>query len=113
MPKEQAGASGFQMQDPPDETIADAQSLSRIDFGTFVLSLSTSAMMHMRAIPDAEQAEAPENIPKPNLALASQTIAILEMIEEKTKGNLEPQEAELLVNVLHEVRMRFVEARKT
>ena len=89
MSKEQSGPSGFQMQDEPK-----IESAARIDFATFVLSLSTSTMMHMRVVPEGAE-EPPGDGPEPNLELARQTIDILDMIEEKTRGNLSYSEREL------------------
>ena len=106
MSKEQSGPSGFQMQDE-----LKTESAARIDFTTFVLSLSTSAMMHLRVVPEGAE-EPPGDGPEPNLELAHQTIDILEMIEEKTRGNLSDPERQLLGNLLHELRMHFLEAKK-
>jgi hypothetical protein len=83
-------------------------SLPKIDFSTFVISLGTSALFHMGVVGEAEDGERP---PK-NLVLARQTIDTLEMLAEKTRGNLGEQEAKLLESLLYELRMRFVEARK-
>ena len=44
------------------------------------------------------------------LALARQTIDTLEMLEAKTRGNLDSEEAKLLESLLYELRMRYVEA---
>ena len=80
---------------------------SAIDFSTFVLSLTGSAMVHLGAVPDptGERHE-------PNLELARQTIDILSMLRTKTQGNLDGREAELLDRVLHDIRLAYVEATK-
>ena len=82
--------------------------MPKIDFSTFVISLGTSALYHMGIVSDPEQGEAP----KKNLALARQTIDTLEMLSEKTRGNLVEQEAKLIDSLLFELRMRFVEVGK-
>jgi hypothetical protein len=82
--------------------------LPQIDFSTFILSLSTSALYQMGLVPDPEGVKAAE----PNRALAQHTIATLEMLQEKTRGNLDPQESKLFENLLYELRMRFVEIAK-
>lgn len=79
--------------------------LPKIDFATFVLSLFTSALYQLGLAPDASGEKAPE----PNLLLARETIDTLELLETKTRGNLDPEEASLLENALFELRMRFVE----
>lgn len=80
--------------------------LPRIDFSTFALSLSTSALFHMGLVEDPETGEPSER----NLPLARQTIDTLELLEEKTRGNLTEDEARLLESLLYELRMRFVES---
>ncbi len=80
--------------------------LPKIDFATFVLSLFTSALYQMGLAPDPASGE---KVPEPNLLLARQTIDTLELLETKTRGNLDPEEASLLENALFELRMRFVE----
>jgi len=79
--------------------------LAALDFSTFVLSLATSAFHHLRLVPDPETGALPEL----NLPLARQTIDTLEMLQEKTRGNLDEEERKLLESLLYEVRMRFVE----
>ncbi len=79
--------------------------LPAIDFSTFILSLSTSALYQLGLAPDPETGETAE----PNRLIARQTIDTLEMLREKTRGNLEPDEAKLVESLLYELRMRFVE----
>ncbi len=105
MTEKQGGPSGFKM-DEGGESRETA--FPDMTFSTLVLSLSTSAMVHLGASPEPQSGGAPEV----NLPLARQTIDILEMLAEKTAGNLEPDEQSLLESVLHEVHMRFLEARK-
>ncbi len=75
-----------------------------IDFNTFLLSLSTSALMHLGAIPDADA--------EVNLPLARQTIDCIVLLEEKTRGNLTGEEERLLSEILYDLRMRFLTASK-
>jgi hypothetical protein len=96
--------------------------LPGVDFATFALSLGTSALYHMGLVGDPESGEraaelvgdpeSGERAAEPNLPLASQTIDTLAMLETKTRGNLDPEEARLLEGLLYELRMRFVEAGK-
>lgn len=73
------------------------------DFVTFVLSLSTSAMLSLGALPRPETGK-----PAPDLALARQTIDILAMLQEKTRGNLTGEEERILDSVLYDLRMSYV-----
>jgi len=100
------------MTEPPKSEGAPPEgggaALPQIDFSTFVLSLSTSAFYHLGLVPDPETGKPAE----PNLALARQTIDTLEVLQVKTRGNLDAQEAHLLESLLYELRLRFVGAPK-
>jgi len=85
---------------------ASADDLPRIDFSTFVLSLATSALYHLGLVEDPGTGERVE----PNLPLARQTVDTLELLQEKTRGNLDEDEVKLLQSLLTELRMRCVEA---
>ena len=102
MTTDEPKGGGFTVSDPEP----DPEGLPRIDFTTFVLSLATSGMVHMglAELPESEKVEA-------NLALARQTIDTLEMLQAKTQGNLEKEEAQLLQSILYELRMGFVKAK--
>ena len=87
--------------------MTEADALPSIDFATFILSLSHSALMHLGEAPDPET-----NAVQANLPLAKQDIDLLGLLEEKTKGNLTGDEERLLAQVLFDLRMRFVERTK-
>jgi len=78
-----------------------------VTLSTFIFSLSTSALLHLGEIPDPNT-----NQTVMNLGLAKQTIDIIGMLKEKTKGNLEEDESKLLENLLYELRMKYVAASK-
>jgi hypothetical protein len=79
-----------------------------IDFYTFVLSLGSSAFVHLGDAPHPETGAPAE----PDLLLAHQTIDILAMLRDKTKGNLTPEEEKFLDALLTDLRIRFVEKSK-
>jgi hypothetical protein len=81
--------------------------LPSIDFPTFVLSLSHSALMHLGEAPHPDDGRVERNLP-----LAKQNIDLLGLLEEKTKGNLTGDEERLLSQVLFDVRMRYLELAK-
>lgn len=83
------------------------ESLPSIDFATFVLSLSHSALMHLGEAPNPETGKLEKS-----LSLARQTIDLIAMLEEKTKGNLTGDEERLLGQILYDLRMRYVELSK-
>lgn len=74
-----------------------------VNFTNFVVSLSTSALFHFGDFPEYEGGKAEKNLPA-----AKQTIDILDMIHEKTKGNLDKNEANVIQSVLYELKMRYV-----
>ena len=84
------------------------RSLPEVDFGAFVISLGTSALYHMGMVPDPETGEPAE----PNFPVARQTIDTVEMLQNKTQGNLSEEEANLIKNLLTELRMHYLEAVK-
>jgi Domain of unknown function (DUF1844) len=86
---------------------AAEDALPSIDFATFVLSLSHSALMHLGEAPHPETKQVDKS-----LILARQTIDLLGLLEEKTKGNLTGDEERLLTQILFDLRMRYVEVSK-
>jgi hypothetical protein len=91
-----------------DETTQkEPGSLPQIDFGMFVMSLASSVLVHLGEIEHPESGK-----PDPNVPLAKQTIDILGMLREKTRGNLTQEEAQLLDNLLYDLRMKYVDAKK-
>jgi hypothetical protein len=99
---------GFTMNDSADESESGRD--AAIDFSTFVLSLGTTALYQLGEIGDSESGAA-QSV-EPNLAIARQTIDTLEILKEKTRGNLTDTESKLLESILYELHMRFVEANK-
>lgn len=85
----------------------DPKTPGPIDFYTFVLSLASSAFVHLGDAPHPETGAPVE----PDLALAQQSIDILAMLREKTKGNLTSEEEKFLENLLTDLRLRFVTRR--
>ena len=85
-------------------TSSKPDELLKIDFATFVLSLSTSALYQMGMVPGPDG----DKLEEPNKVIAQQTIDTLEMLQEKTRGNLDEEEAKLLESLLYELRMHFV-----
>lgn len=115
--EEREDASGAASSQPEAQPAAEAAQpaaeeakLSEIDFSTLVHSFAISALYHMGAAPPTP--EAADAVPEINLPLARQNIDILEVLEQKTRGNLSAEEHQLLEGVLYEVRMHFVEASK-
>jgi hypothetical protein len=64
----------------------------KIDLTTIFLSISQAAMQSK------------------DLEMAKHNIDLLELLEEKTKGNLSSEETQLLTHLLFQVRMHYVQA---
>jgi len=75
-----------------------------ITFATFVVGLSTQALVHLGELPDPHT-----NQPAADLPAAQQLIDIIAMLENKTRGNLDHDEQTMLEAILFELRMKYVE----
>jgi Domain of unknown function (DUF1844) len=82
--------------------MSDSEPLS---FTAFVVSLATTAAIHLGDLADPAAGGKPEV----NLPGAAQMIEILSLLEQKTRGNLTAEERQVLEQVLYELRLRFVE----
>jgi hypothetical protein len=91
----------------PSAAEAAQEPLPEINFSTFIISLSTQALMHLGEIPDPLSGKVTKDI-----AVAKQMIDIIGMLKEKTKGNLNPGEDQLTEEILFDLRMKYVEAVK-
>lgn len=95
--------------EPTDSSIepteGDTEDITPMSFGIFVLSLNTSALIHL-----GQGSAAPEGPSPTNLPLARQSIDILGLVEEKTRGNLTGEEERLLNEILFDLRMRYARA---
>jgi hypothetical protein len=95
------------VEETPGAPATDATAGPPVDFHTFVLSLGSSALMHLGELerPGAASTEK-------DLTLAKHTIDILAMLQQKTRGNLSPAEDKLIESLLYELRLRYVDALK-
>jgi hypothetical protein len=88
--------------------VSESSDRPPVSFVAFVLSLASNAAVHFGDLPDPMTNERRA----PDLEAAAQLIEIIAMLEEKTRGNLSAEERQLTEQVLFELRMRFVEAKK-
>jgi hypothetical protein len=93
---------------PAEEPAPPAPETGVFDFAMLVQSIAITALHHLGIVPSPGTGEQGE----PNLPLARQNIEILELLETKTRGNLDADESHLLSSLLYEVRMHYVEASK-
>jgi hypothetical protein len=106
-------SQGFTMSEPSKGSESQSQTetpqepLPEINFSTFIISLSTQALMHLGEIANPLSGKSEMDVP-----VAKQMIDILGMLQEKTRGNLDAGEARLLEDLLFDLRMKYVEAVK-
>ena len=74
---------------------------SEVDFSGLILGFCSAALSYLGF--------GPEQVNR-NLLLARQNIEIIELLANKTKGNLTPEEEKLIQEVLHDLRLKFVDA---
>lgn len=93
---------------PGPEPEDRGEELPSINFSTFIISLSTQALMHLGEMINPVTGKVEKDV-----AVAKQTIDIIGMLGEKSKGNLDETEEQLVQEVLYNLRMKYVEAVRT
>ena len=106
-PKEKAESTQSNEAGAEGASAAHQETLPEINFSTFVISLSTQALMHLGEIANPISGKVDADVPA-----AKQMIDLLGMIKEKTRGNLNANEDRLMQDILFDLRMKYVEAVK-
>ena len=75
----------------------------QVDFSTFIMSLTSSAFYHLGDMADPTTGKKEVNLPA-----VQQTIDMLIMLREKTKGNLKEDENKLLEQLIYELQVKYV-----
>jgi len=75
----------------------------QIDFSAFIMSLTSSAFYHLGDMPDPSTGKTETNLPA-----VQQTIDMLIMLREKTKGNLKEDEIKLIEQLIYELQVKYV-----
>lgn len=75
-----------------------------VDFSTFILSFASTALIQLGAAPHPDSGRT-EAAPE----LARETIDLLGMLREKTRGNLTDEETKLFDALLYDLRMKYVQ----
>ena len=100
--KEEAG-----VKEKVEEKRTEETPFPEINFSTFIFSLNTSALLHLGEIPDPATGKQQQD-----LTMAKQTIDLIAMLQEKTKGNLAPDEENLVKHILYDLRLLYVQKAK-
>jgi len=96
---------GGRIEEPSKEDMKQEVPLPEISFINLIFSLSTSVLIQLGEIQDPVTQQLAKNLP-----LGKQTIDLIGMLKEKTKGNLTSDEEKVLENILYDLRMRYVKA---
>jgi len=104
----EAAAKASGPSDPPKPVSSESDSAQQapafpVTFSSFVISLGSSSLMLMGETLDPQQQAVPVNLPQ-----AKEIIDLLSVLEEKTKGNLMPEEQTVLRDMLYALRMKYV-----
>src|SRR4051812_2422497 len=86
--------------------MADEKKGPSLDFNALVLSLGSSVIVHLGEAPDPTSGQKHD---KPDFPMAQQSIDLLAMLQEKTRGNLTQDESRFLDNMLFDLRMLYVQ----
>ncbi len=92
-------------QEPPKSS-EKATPMPPVDFSSFVVTLANSALIQLGFI-KLQEGESHKDLPG-----AKQTIDLISLLQEKTRGNLTTEEEKIITDVLFQLRMAFVEASK-
>lgn len=104
--EEKVSSGEERREEPVKEEVPEAEGpLPEINFTSLILSLSTSALIQLGEVEDPFTQKQSKNLPS-----AKQTIDLIGMLKEKTKGNLTPEEEKMIEQILFDLRMRYVKA---
>ncbi|MCR5813343.1 MAG: DUF1844 domain-containing protein [Desulfovibrio sp.] len=78
-------------------------SMPKVTFSTFILSMASSALVQLGEVPDPAGGGT-----KPDKLMAKHSIDLLDMLKEKTRGNLDGAEQQMLDSMLFELKMKYV-----
>jgi hypothetical protein len=74
-----------------------------LTFSSFVIGIASQAFVFLGAMPDPQAGNVRKDLPQ-----AKAMIDILNMLVEKTAGNLDEHEARMMEEMLYELRMHYV-----
>ena len=96
------------MEGKAGETFTMQQSGAQLTFSAFVLGLASSALIHLGVHQNPDTGKTTVD-----LMQARESIDVLALLREKTRGNLSAEEEQLFSSVLSDLRLRFVEKSNT
>lgn len=90
-------------EEPPKTSGQRASGPVEITLSTFLMSLSTQALMLLGEIPNPISGETEKDLDG-----VAELISVISMLQEKTRGNLDEGETKLIEQILYDLRMRYV-----
>lgn len=90
------------MSENENKTSESINELEQASISSLILSISSSAVIHLGLDPDSKE--------KKDMRIAEFNIEMLEVLKEKTKGNLKDTEANLIDKCLQDLKMHFISA---
>ena len=102
--KEESAPESTPEEDVSVEDKAGEEQLPTPDFSSFIFSISTTVLMDLGEIEHPIDKEK-----KVNIKMAKHSIDVLDMIKDKTKGNLSEQEGALIENIVTDLKLRYCE----
>jgi len=78
-----------------------------IDFSSLVLPFFTQALIEL-----GQKNDPKDKKEKKNFDLAKRLIDLLDLLKERTKGNLKPEEEKFLNSCLHQLKIAYMEKAK-
>ncbi|WAC07501.1 MAG: DUF1844 domain-containing protein [Thermodesulfobacteriota bacterium] len=101
--KKEAPVGSEPSREKQENKLFEGTPLPDIDFSTFIFSLSSNVILHLGLMENPYTKTIDKNFP-----LAKQTIDIISMLKDKTKGNLSDEEENLITHLLTELRFKYV-----
>ena len=89
--------------DSSQSTEQERPQLPPVDFSAFIAELGTTAFAYLGGLQNPETQEV-----FVDLEMAKRTIDTIDLLKEKTKGNLTAPESNLLDNTLYNLRMTYI-----
>ena len=77
--------------------------MPEVTFSTFILSMASSALVQLGEVPDPGTGQK-----KADKLMAKHNIDLFDMLKEKTRGNLDDSEQQMLESILFELKMKYV-----
>lgn len=93
------------MGEQADKTPPEREPPFEASFASLIVMLSSTALVHLGEVPDPLSGEK-----KQDLRQAKGAIDLLDLLKEKTRGNLTKEEEGLLEELLYDLRMRYLRA---